>query len=429
MIRDFLYEDYRLLVCGFAIAAILGLRLFSSARQFLAAAGLDVIFFFLGTFFGGGVSGAETLFRASGEPDRAHALAPGQAVLLGVLMLSAMIASAIVGEVAAILFVGGAMLHIAERYQAQADSVSDHAGVRDEHRLGGERVRAGGVTIALKANLTVLDFFRWATPIAVLCWDGYFLSAAGGLRGTGWDWVWRGRASCAISRSSVPDPGRRESAPAWILIGVDDSAVYLSRSDRTGAGAWRQYGASGGGAGSRGDGAGRCRARAPRIDPAARVDWATLASFSRCLSSSAHSQATGRHGRDAQHLHAGTGGRPAALVLAVGWSTGFLSAFWPTCLPSRRLFPIVADLKAHGAVCPTAIYWLMLFGASFMGNMTSIGSTCNIIACGMADKRGHGTIYFRSWLKIGLIISLSSMALATLAAGADGLAAAIGEGS
>jgi Na+/H+ antiporter NhaD/arsenite permease-like protein len=49
-----------------------------------------------------------------------------------------------------------------------------------------------------------------------------------------------------------------------------------------------------------------------------------------------------------------------------------------------------------------------------MGNMTSIGSTCNIIACGMADKRGHGTIYFRSWLRIGIIISLASMALATL---------------
>ena len=49
-----------------------------------------------------------------------------------------------------------------------------------------------------------------------------------------------------------------------------------------------------------------------------------------------------------------------------------------------------------------------------MGNMTSVGSTCNIIACGMADKRGHGTIFFVPWLKIGLIISFASMLLATL---------------
>ena len=110
----------------------------------------------------------------------------------------------------------------------------------------------------------------------------------------------------------------------------------------------------------------------------------------------------------------GTGGHPAAIVLAVGWSTGFLSAILANMLAVAAFIPVVADLKAHGAVCPTAIYWLMLFGASFMGNMTSIGSTCNIIACGMADKRGHGTIYFIPWLKIGLIISLASMALATL---------------
>ena len=38
---------------------------------------------------------------------------PRPALLLGVLMLAAMIASAVVGEVAAILFVGGAMLQIA----------------------------------------------------------------------------------------------------------------------------------------------------------------------------------------------------------------------------------------------------------------------------------------------------------------------------
>jgi Na+/H+ antiporter NhaD/arsenite permease-like protein len=116
----------------------------------------------------------------------------------------------------------------------------------------------------------------------------------------------------------------------------------------------------------------------------------------------------------ARLLMCGTGGRPASLVLAVGWSTGLLSALLANMLAVAAFLPVVADLNAQGAHCPTAVYWLMLFGATFMGNMTSIGSTCNIIACGMADKRGHGTIYFRSWLRIGIIISLSSMLLATL---------------
>jgi Na+/H+ antiporter NhaD/arsenite permease-like protein len=116
----------------------------------------------------------------------------------------------------------------------------------------------------------------------------------------------------------------------------------------------------------------------------------------------------------AHELARASGGHPAAVVTTMGYSTGLLSAFLANILAVAAFIPIVADLKAHGAPCPDAVYWLMLFGATFMGNMTSIGSTCNIIACGMADRRGHGTIYFRSWLKIGLIISLSSMALATL---------------
>lgn len=145
-----------------------------------------------------------------------------------------------------------------------------------------------------------------------------------------------------------------------------------------------------------------------------RVDWATLAFFLLLFVVVGALQATGVTAVAAHLLMRGTGGRPAAIVLAVGWSTGFLSAILANMLAVAAFIPVVADLKAHGAVCPTAIYWLMLFGALFMGNMTSIGSTCNIIACGMADKRGHGTIYFIPWLKIGLIISLASMALATL---------------
>jgi Na+/H+ antiporter NhaD/arsenite permease-like protein len=145
-----------------------------------------------------------------------------------------------------------------------------------------------------------------------------------------------------------------------------------------------------------------------------RVDWATLAFFLMLFLVVGALQATGVTTVAAHLLMRGTGGRPAGLVLAVGWSTGFLSAILANMLAVAAFIPVVADLKAHGAVCPTAIYWLMLFGASFMGNMTSIGSTCNIIACGMADKRGHGTIYFIPWLKIGIIISLASMGLATI---------------
>ena len=56
----------------------------------------------------------------------------------------------------------------------------------------------------------------------------------------------------------------------------------------------------------------------------------------------------------------------------------------------------------------------MLFGGTFMGNMTIIGSTANIVACGLLERRGHGTIKFGYWMKIGFIVSIASMVVATV---------------
>jgi Na+/H+ antiporter NhaD/arsenite permease-like protein len=49
-----------------------------------------------------------------------------------------------------------------------------------------------------------------------------------------------------------------------------------------------------------------------------------------------------------------------------------------------------------------------------MGNMTVIGSTANIIAVGVLEKRGHGTIPFGTWFKIGFIVSIASMIVASV---------------
>ena len=59
----------------------------------------------------------------------------------------------------------------------------------------------------------------------------------------------------------------------------------------------------------------------------------------------------------------------------------------------------------------------MLFGGTFMGNMTVIGSTANIIAVGVLEKRGFGTIRFGEWFKIGFLVSIASMIVATVLLG------------
>jgi Na+/H+ antiporter NhaD/arsenite permease-like protein len=420
------YEDFRLMVCTSAVAATLGFGLFSSAHQVIAASGLDVVLFLLGTFLVAGYLEQNLFFEHLASQIIRH-VGRRPSTLMAVLMLSAMIASAIVGEVAAILFVGGAILHITRRYRLEPIPFLIMLVFATNIGSAASAFGPVGVTIALKAKLTVLDFFRWATPIALAVLGLVFVICRWWFA---WDWA---ALSLAVYQrdfgSSVPDPTQddsagsagsgasagpaRSQAPGWTLIatmtglfvihapleracGLPDNCVLLAAA--IGAGIVALV-LSGTGA---------------RQVLQKRVDWETLVFFLALFIVVGSLQTTGVTEVIARQLMRGFGSHPAALVLAVGWSTGLLSAFLANILAVAAFLPIVADLNAHGASCPTAVYWLMLFGGTFMGNMTSVGSTCNIIACGMADKHGHGTIYFRSWLKIGIIISLSSMALATL---------------
>jgi Na+/H+ antiporter NhaD/arsenite permease-like protein len=73
--------------------------------------------------------------------------------------------------------------------------------------------------------------------------------------------------------------------------------------------------------------------------------------------------------------------------------------------------PIIEGLKTTG-VAVTPLWWALLFGACFGGNITLIGSTANIVALGMLEKQAHAHIRFKDWLKIGLTSAVLTCAIA-----------------
>ena len=152
-----------------------------------------------------------------------------------------------------------------------------------------------------------------------------------------------------------------------------------------------------------------------------RVDWWTLSFFMMLFASVGTLEHTGVTRVIAQKLIHATGDNTFALISIVGWATGWLSAFLDNVLAVATFMPVIRDVRVAWAAqhpgspgYPAAIYWLMLFGGTFMGNMTVIGSTANIIAVGVLEKRGHGVVRFGEWFKIGLIVSLVLMAIATV---------------
>jgi Na+/H+ antiporter NhaD/arsenite permease-like protein len=58
------------------------------------------------------------------------------------------------------------------------------------------------------------------------------------------------------------------------------------------------------------------------------------------------------------------------------------------------------------------LWWALLFGACFGGNITLIGSTANIVALGMLEKQSHVNIKFFEWLKIGTVSALIACLIA-----------------
>lgn len=88
------------------------------------------------------------------------------------------------------------------------------------------------------------------------------------------------------------------------------------------------------------------------------------------------------------------------------------SAFVDNIVFVSTFIPIVKEIvKAHAEMQP--LWWALLFGACFGGNITAIGSTANLVAISMLGKRYSIKVAFLEWLKIGLLVGFVSCAVAT----------------
>jgi Na+/H+ antiporter NhaD/arsenite permease-like protein len=61
------------------------------------------------------------------------------------------------------------------------------------------------------------------------------------------------------------------------------------------------------------------------------------------------------------------------------------------------------------------LWWALLFGGCFGGNLTVIGSTANLVAIGAYEKGSGKSVRFRDWIKVGAVITLVTLAVATAA--------------
>lgn len=134
------------------------------------------------------------------------------------------------------------------------------------------------------------------------------------------------------------------------------------------------------------------------------VDWWTLLFFMLLFAIAGTLEHTEVTKLLAEKFAGVCGHNPLTLIPLILSVTSLGSAFVDNVIFVAAFCPVIEELSRYMNAFP--LWWALLFGACFGGNITMIGSTANIVALGMLEKRSHIHLRFLEWLKIGLASAL-----------------------
>ncbi len=138
----------------------------------------------------------------------------------------------------------------------------------------------------------------------------------------------------------------------------------------------------------------------------ADVEWWTLLFFMMLFAVAGTLEHTQVTGEIADRFQSFFGNRVSVLTPVVIFISAIGSAFVDNIVFVAAFMPVVNKLE-H-----TPLLWALLQGACLGGNITMIGSTANIVALGMLEKRYRTQIYFFEWVKVGAVVGLISCLIA-----------------
>jgi Na+/H+ antiporter NhaD/arsenite permease-like protein len=138
----------------------------------------------------------------------------------------------------------------------------------------------------------------------------------------------------------------------------------------------------------------------------ADVEWWTLLFFMMIFAVAGALQHTRVTEEIAGHFQTAFGNRLSILTPVIIGISAFGSAFVDNVVFVAAFMPVVNKLGY------TPLIWALLQGACLGGNATMIGSTANIVALGMLEKRYRTQVRFFEWLKAGVIIAVFSCLIA-----------------
>lgn len=143
------------------------------------------------------------------------------------------------------------------------------------------------------------------------------------------------------------------------------------------------------------------------------LDWETTAFLACVFILVGGLTATGWIEKAAHALSALTAGNELLAFLALTLLSVVLSAFVDNVPFLAAMLPVATGIAADLGVQPHLLLFALLIGASLGGNITPIGASANIVACGLLSKEGK-PVSFRGFMRIGVPFTLAALAPALL---------------
>ena len=132
------------------------------------------------------------------------------------------------------------------------------------------------------------------------------------------------------------------------------------------------------------------------------VDWWSLIFFMMLFANAGTLKYTGATDIIALKIAVIASSLPVLTTILL-WLASIGSSVLDNVVLVAAFIPVVESFNNLG-INTFPLWWALLFGGCYGGNITMVGSTANIVALGILEKRKKYSMRFMKWLGIGLIV-------------------------
>jgi Na+/H+ antiporter NhaD/arsenite permease-like protein len=149
--------------------------------------------------------------------------------------------------------------------------------------------------------------------------------------------------------------------------------------------------------------------RVPVAEALREAEWPTLAFFAGLFVMVGGLVEAGVLTRVSQAAGVAEGSTGLAAMLLL-WASAAISGIVDNIPYVAAMSPVVGDLAHQAGNGGGVLWWALALGADLGGNATAVGASANVVALGIAERRGQ-PISFWEFSRYGLVVTLITVAL------------------